>query len=80
MPSKLYLPSLRMLDILTIFMKVVSDQPHLHENYLCLIPQLPPDYFVGALLLEDLVAVLITPLFGLIWAILKCHVICTLVL
>jgi hypothetical protein len=55
-----------MLNILTIFMAAVSDQLHLHENYLCLHPQLPPDYFVGALLLEDLVAASITPLFGLI--------------
>jgi hypothetical protein len=54
------------LDILTIFMEAISDQPHLHKSYLCLYPQLPPDYFVGALLLEDLVTALITPLFGLI--------------
>jgi hypothetical protein len=51
------------LDILTIFMEAVSDQPHLHKNYLCLHPQHPPHYFVGALLLEELFSVSITPLF-----------------
>jgi hypothetical protein len=63
------------LDILTIFMEAVLDQPHLHETYLCLHPQLQPDYFDGALLLENLVTVSTAPLFGRILSHLEasCH-------
>jgi hypothetical protein len=54
------------LDIMAAFIEAVTDQPHLHATYLCLHSQLPSDYFDGALLLEDLVAVSTTPLFGLV--------------
>jgi hypothetical protein len=63
------------LDIVTAFMEAASDQPHQHETYLCLHSQLPPNYFDGALLLEDLVAVSKTALFRRVLNHLKasCH-------
>jgi hypothetical protein len=63
------------LDILTAFIEAVVDQPHLHAMYLCLHPKLQSDYFDRALLLEDLVAVSMSPLFGHVLNHLKawCH-------